>query len=150
MTPQTATPFNQLHTLIDVMASVTIEDGKVLLIQRETSKIPLWSLAWAHPGGKREVGETRAEALIREMREELNVDIYVSLQLHMRLFRTHGFPSPYRVFYYHTKLLGEPEAGDGVVGFKWVSLSLVKEMNILSGTVGAINGYQALVGEALL
>ena len=46
-------------------------DGRLIVIQRaKTVAVPL---AWCFPGGHIEEGETQAEALVREMREELNV-----------------------------------------------------------------------------
>lgn len=48
-------------------------DGRLLLIQRSANvKAPL---TWCFPGGHIEQGETQPEALVREMREELNIDV---------------------------------------------------------------------------
>ncbi len=49
------------------------EDGRVLLTQRPEGK-QLAGL-WEFPGGKIEAGETPEEALIREIREELGVEL---------------------------------------------------------------------------
>ena len=48
-------------------------DGRLIIIQRaKTVPVPL---AWCFPGGHIEEGETQAEALVREMREEIDVDV---------------------------------------------------------------------------
>ncbi len=46
---------------------------RLLLIQR--SKAVKAPLTWCFPGGHVEDGETQADALIREMREELNLNV---------------------------------------------------------------------------
>jgi ADP-ribose pyrophosphatase YjhB (NUDIX family) len=48
------------------VTGVVIEDGRILLVDQDTDTGRSWSL----PGGKLEDGETLAEALVREMREE--------------------------------------------------------------------------------
>lgn len=47
-------------------------DGRVLLQQRAEDKHH--GGLWEFPGGKVEVGETTEQALIRELKEELNID----------------------------------------------------------------------------
>ncbi len=60
----------------DVAAAVTIDtDGRVLVAQRNADDM-LGGL-WEFPGGKREDGETLPECLVREMREELDVEVEV-------------------------------------------------------------------------
>ncbi|WP_035020815.1 (deoxy)nucleoside triphosphate pyrophosphohydrolase [Carnobacterium viridans] len=60
---------------INVVGAILIENGKILCAQRGEGK----SLAylWEFPGGKIETGETPQEALIRELQEELMIDVEV-------------------------------------------------------------------------
>jgi 8-oxo-dGTP diphosphatase len=59
----------------EVSAAIIIEHGKVLLARRAKGE----KLAgyWEFPGGKREEDETIDECLVREIREELSLDIEV-------------------------------------------------------------------------
>ena len=62
------------HPLVLVAACALIdEDGRVLLAKRPPGKV-LEGL-WEFPGGKVEPGETPEVALIRELREELGIDV---------------------------------------------------------------------------
>ncbi|MGQ9558115.1 MAG: 8-oxo-dGTP diphosphatase MutT [Desulfurispora sp.] len=61
--------------LINVTAAILINDGKVLIAQRgEGDRL---AHRWEFPGGKIEPGETPEACLIREMREEFQVEIGV-------------------------------------------------------------------------
>lgn len=63
--------------IILVSAAALIDpDGRVLLAQRPEGK-PLAGL-WEFPGGKVEPGETPEAALIRELKEELDIDTWES------------------------------------------------------------------------
>lgn len=64
-------------------------DGRVLLARRPPGK-PLAGL-WEFPGGKIETGETPEAALIRELKEELAIDVAVRC-LAPLTFASHGYP----------------------------------------------------------
>src|SRR5579859_2049190 len=58
-----------------VSAAIVIEDGRVLVTQRKTGSH--LAGAWEFPGGKVEAGEDPRQALRRELREELGIDVHV-------------------------------------------------------------------------
>lgn len=63
------------RTIRVVAAELCNERGEYLITQRlPHAAMPL---LWEFPGGKVEAGETDAQALVREIREELDVDIEV-------------------------------------------------------------------------
>lgn len=64
-----------------VVAAVIVENGKVLCMQRCRSKYDYISEHWEFPGGKVEAGECDHEALIREIKEEMDWDIFVGRKL---------------------------------------------------------------------
>ena len=57
---------------IQVVAAVIRRDNQVFATQRGYGNYKDW---WEFPGGKVESGETSADALIREIAEELNTEI---------------------------------------------------------------------------
>lgn len=71
--------------MINVVAAVIKDDnGKILITQRNLKKSQ-WGL-WEFPGGKIEQGETREEAIIREIKEELTIDIKVDSYFDEKVF----------------------------------------------------------------
>ena len=63
--------------MIQVTCAIIVNSiGKVLVTQRSIN-MPL-PLKWEFPGGKIEAGETAEECLIREIREELNIEIQIT------------------------------------------------------------------------
>jgi 8-oxo-dGTP diphosphatase len=65
-----------MRTVLVAAVALVDADGRVLLAQRPGGK----SMAglWEFPGGKVESGETPEAALIRELKEELGIDVSVA------------------------------------------------------------------------
>ena len=82
---------------VDVVAALVVEDGRFMICQRPAHKAR--GLLWEFVGGKVEKGETKAQALVRECREELGVTVapgdvymevdhvYPDITIHLTLFR---------------------------------------------------------------
>ncbi|WP_374368253.1 8-oxo-dGTP diphosphatase MutT [Dongia sp.] len=76
------------RVLLVVAVALVDADGRVLLAQRPAGK----SMAglWEFPGGKVHEGETPEAALIRELHEELGIDVKESC-LAPLTFASHGY-----------------------------------------------------------
>ena len=59
---------------IEVAAAIIVKDNRIFATQRGYGE---FKDGWEFPGGKIEPGESAQEALVREIREELDVDIRV-------------------------------------------------------------------------
>lgn len=64
-----------LRQLLVVAAVVLYEDGKILLAQRPAHKP--YAGEWEFPGGKLEKGENPEQALVRELHEELDIEVAI-------------------------------------------------------------------------
>ena len=63
---------------IEVAAAIIINNGKIFACQRGYGE---WKEWWEFPGGKLESGETPEDALLREIREELSIEISINRHL---------------------------------------------------------------------
>ncbi len=71
--------------MINVVAAIIKNgEGKILITQRNLKKSQ--GGLWEFPGGKIEKGETREEAIIREIKEELTIEINVESYLGEKVF----------------------------------------------------------------
>ena len=79
-----------VRLLLVAACALVDADGRVLITQRLDGK----SLAglWEFPGGKIEPGERPEPALIRELREELGIDVTASC-LAPLTFASHAYPA---------------------------------------------------------
>ncbi len=82
----TQTPPRQL---LVVAAVVLYEDEKILLAQRPAHKP--YAGEWEFPGGKLEKGENPEQALVRELHEELGIEVAIG-DLIPLTFASHTYP----------------------------------------------------------
>ena len=69
-----STPGNPPQSCLIVVAAALVDRDGRLLVQRRPAGKPMAGL-WEFPGGKLEAGETPEQALIRELAEELAIDV---------------------------------------------------------------------------
>jgi 8-oxo-dGTP diphosphatase len=67
-----------MNNVIEVVAAVIVKNDTILATQRGYGE---FKDKWEFPGGKIQDNETKEEALIREIKEELNADINVDRYL---------------------------------------------------------------------
>jgi 8-oxo-dGTP diphosphatase len=105
--------------IIEVSAALIFRDGKLLITQRHANA-HLGGL-WEFPGGKREPNETFEQCLVREIREELGVEISVGARFEEI---SHAYPEKsVRLKFFVCQLLsGEPQPLD-CAALKWISKS---------------------------
>ncbi|MFW5925386.1 MAG: (deoxy)nucleoside triphosphate pyrophosphohydrolase [Myxococcota bacterium] len=102
---------------IRVVAAVVERDGRYLITQRRPNAV--LPLLWEFPGGRVEPGETDQQALVREMKERLDVDVETGQLIS---FVSHVYEH-YTVdlFLYECILQGEELRCRAVNGYRWVT-----------------------------
>jgi 8-oxo-dGTP diphosphatase len=108
-----------------VAAALIDADGRVLLARRPAHK-ELGGL-WEFPGGKVHEGETPEAALIRELKEELGIDVPVKC-LAPLTFASHGYERFHLLMplYACRNWEGEPEPLEGQT-LAWVRKDKLRE-----------------------
>jgi 8-oxo-dGTP diphosphatase len=110
--------------LVVAVALVDI-DGRVLIAQRPPGKA--MAGLWEFPGGKLNPGETPESALVRELKEELDIDVAESC-LGPFVFVSHTYPDFHLLMplYLCRKWKGTPTPREGQV-LKWVMPAELKD-----------------------
>jgi mutator protein MutT len=104
-------------SVVDVAAALVFREGKLLITQR-CANAHLGGL-WEFPGGKREPKESFEDCLVRELREELGMEVQVRELIESL---THAYPEKtvHLRFYRCEWRAIEPQAL-GCPAFRWVT-----------------------------
>jgi 8-oxo-dGTP diphosphatase len=105
-----------VQTII-VAAGILVENGRVLLARRKRGSHLQGK--WEFPGGKCEEGEDPKAALVRELSEEVGIEVTVGDPVCITFHRyEEANKSVLLLFYEVTRTRGEPRALD-VAAVKW-------------------------------
>jgi 8-oxo-dGTP diphosphatase len=118
------------RTPLLVSAGIIHRDGRVLVGQRRLAD--RHPLKWEFPGGKVESGETPQQALVRELREELQIEASVGSELARY---EHEYPSGSRV---HLLFFAIPEFTGQIKEqvyeqIQWVDVQQLPTLDFLDG-----------------
>lgn len=126
---------------IEVVAAVIVKDNKVFATQRGYGD---FKDGWEFPGGKMEFGETPQEALIREIKEELQTEIIVG-----DLLRTVDYDYPKFHLTMHC-FLCEVASGELTLieheAAKWVSEETIDSVDWLPADLVIIDDIKRSMG----
>lgn len=107
------------NRLIDKLAWIEIQDGKVLVARSKGKD------AFYIPGGKRENGESDAEALIREIQEELSVTVQEGSLHYYGTFKAQAHGKPEGVIVqmtcYQGRYVGKISADSEIEEVDWLN-----------------------------
>ena len=103
--------------VIEVSAALIFSGGKLLITQRRVQD-HLGGL-WEFPGGKREAGETFEQCLVREIQEELGVEITVG-ELFAEIAHDYPEKSVHLKFFICRLLSGTPQPIE-CAAVRWVA-----------------------------
>jgi len=103
---------------IRVVAAQIERDGKYLITQRKpSSSLPL---LWEFPGGRAEEGESDEDALRRELKEEMEIDVEVGEQSVAVTHEYSAYIINFRVYRCRIPAGDEAIKKIGVHDFRWV------------------------------
>ena len=125
--------------MVQVVAAVLEREGKILVGQRMPDQSH--PLKWEFPGGKVEPGETPAQAVVRELEEELGVVVTGSQEI-ARYEYTYPGKNPIELFFYRVRHFeGEPR-NRIFHDLRWEPFESLPTMDFLEGDIPFLRAWR--------
>jgi len=106
-----------------------IWDGDKFLLLKRSDKSKSFPGFWDFPGGKHDDGETPAQALIRELKEETNFDIEAGNEIRNITYQNDNWNLLF--YYFKPKILqGELKLSDEHSEYKWITEEELNQFNL--------------------
>jgi 8-oxo-dGTP diphosphatase len=122
-----------------VAAGILVREGKILACRRRGDQDHAGK--WEFPGGKVEAGESPAQALERELREELGIRARAGAEIERYEFAYPGKPPILLVFLMVERWEGEIE-GAFFAETCWRGPDRLRELDFLEGDAGFLEGLK--------
>jgi 8-oxo-dGTP diphosphatase len=112
---------------VEVVAAVIVHNHKILCVQRGENKFDYISKKYEFPGGKMEEGETKKQTIIREIKEELNMDIIPGEELKTV---EHEYPDFILIMHsFISECLSTEVYLTEHIDYKWLSITELKSLD---------------------
>jgi 8-oxo-dGTP diphosphatase len=127
-----------------VAAAILVERGRVLITQRKRGSH--LEGAWEFPGGKVEPGEDPRDALVRELREEVGVEVAVGDIVEATFHRYPG-KAVLLLFYAALRLPGSPDPEPlDVADVRWAAQGDLEDELFPAADVPALAKVRRMLG----
>ncbi|MDZ4751826.1 MAG: (deoxy)nucleoside triphosphate pyrophosphohydrolase [Flavobacteriales bacterium] len=122
---------------IEVVAGIIYFQDQILCVQRPKNKLPYISEKFEFPGGKIEEGETKEEALQRELSEELNISTNIQSLYLTVIHEYHDFELTMHSFICkaETKELTLHEH----INYAWLTVHEIKKLDWAAADIPIVN-----------
>jgi 8-oxo-dGTP diphosphatase len=115
--------------MLTVVAGLIEAEGKILVCQRRRGDT--FELMWEFPGGKLQGGETGAEGLERELREELGVEARVGAEVFRTRHRYAEMSEEIELIFFSAAVDAEAIRNIVFESMEWRAPETLAELNFL-------------------
>ena len=122
---------------IKVVAGLILQNNKLLICQRPNFKDH--PLKWEFPGGKIKNDETNEEALIREINEELSINIINYEELISYNFNYKDLNKKVFIYFYLVNNFRGKVLNNFHKELKWIEIKDIREYDFLEGDLKIID-----------
>ena len=123
--------------IIKIVAGLILQNDKLLICQRPNFKDH--PLKWEFPGGKIKNDETNEEALIREINEELSINIINYEELISYNFNYKDLNKKVFIYFYLVNNFSGKVLNNFHKELKWIEIKDIREYDFLEGDLKIID-----------